>query len=644
MDFVKNLHADEVVDAKIDIKKRLNLPFDFDETPKKDKKKSLTDKNIALVPIPELLPRFMSEFVYESELNEKMKDDVDNISSDAESVITGLQIEEPLDTFFNKEEREDITPDKDELNMDRISEDSFHTNDRTENQSAKVIESDDDFDSYDQSQLHSDYNNKPPSLIQISEDESDGSDPNEECLTLIAVLRILTVFEDYLGSLGPKILDLLSKAIALEKVKPNLADEMLMNETNSVLLELCKEKLTGLLLAEIIERHKIRGVKKAIKNIKAMVKTIDRKVEEKVESEKLKAAVSSLSTAPTISDEHFENLRKFLPSIISNTSKKPNFETSKKIEHESSQFANFSSKNSSFSAGNIQLNYYDQTNYQNHQQLNQSNVNLKNAQQKLNLEFSFLNSQNSSRNVVSSSGVNNFVRNPIQNNSSITMYSPNSNEQRNYMDHPNNKLQNQNQFQQNQRSFEFQQKTVQKNPQSSFTSVFGETNLQNKQDWTKNPNNFQQSQIRNILQNNERKRPSQKNMYQFQDNIYKTSKMAPLDNGNMYAIQNLQSNTIEKQSSQYMQNRHHQQNNLQPSLNQQLSQSKQNSRHQNQQKLRNQVNSHQQSRQRIRNQPEQRNQQNQRNSTQQKNTQRSFKNSCNQNDWHQISDNLFKEF
>lgn len=629
VDFVKDLHADEIVDAKIDIKKRLNLPLDFDDVPKKDLTKSPTDKKVEkkFECEPKPAPEIMPELVSESELNEAIED-IDNISSDAESIIAGLQMEGSLDKFLEKEEREDITPDKDEILMDRISEESFHLHDRIENPSAKVIDSDDDFDSYDQ--RHSNLHNKtkPPSLIQISEDESDGSELNEESLTLIAVLRILTAFEDYLGSLGPKILDLLSKAIALEKVKPNLADEMLMTEANSVLLELCKEKLTGLLLAEIIEKHKIKGVKKSIKNIKAIVKTIDRKVEEKQESEKLQAAVSSLSTMPAITDQHFENLRKLLPSIISSKSNSnvQQISPSERIRPETGQFSNFGEK-SLFSRNNQSI-YNEQTDRQ-----NQSNVDLKMAQQKLNLEFSFLNPQNSSRNLASNPGGNNFAINRSQNNSSMNnVYQSQLNSQHNFMDQQNN--QQQNQFSHHQMSSDLrqqQQKDIQQNSETSFNQrqsfqqqtqrmssceqnqtpfqqMSGNLMPQNLKNW----NQSQQNQSRNIQQNNPKKRPSQTNVNQCQDN-YKTLKMtsSAADN-NFYKTQSPQEKTLENSSMQQVQRSQQQQSNRQSQRN------PQNNQQHNQQNPRNQMNLQQRGRpQQQRNQPQQKNQQQQRNLSQQ---------------------------
>lgn len=88
-----------------------------------------------------------------------------------------------------------------------------------------------------------------------------------EPVTVVSVLRLLTALEDLLGSLGPKVIDLLAKALALEKVKANSSDEMLVNEDTCVLFETLKEKLKGQLIANVVEKHKIAAVKRAVKNV-----------------------------------------------------------------------------------------------------------------------------------------------------------------------------------------------------------------------------------------------------------------------------------------------------------------------------------------------------------------------------------------
>ncbi|XP_064538312.1 uncharacterized protein CG7065 [Drosophila montana] len=91
-------------------------------------------------------------------------------------------------------------------------------------------------------------------------------------LTVVSVLRMLSALEDQLGSLGPKALNLLSKALAMEKIKPNAADDLLLNEDNCVFMETTKEKLKGILIAEVLDDpQKVRVVKKLISNIATII-------------------------------------------------------------------------------------------------------------------------------------------------------------------------------------------------------------------------------------------------------------------------------------------------------------------------------------------------------------------------------------
>ncbi|XP_065362970.1 uncharacterized protein CG7065 [Calliphora vicina] len=97
-------------------------------------------------------------------------------------------------------------------------------------------------------------------------------------LTVVAVLRLLTALEEHLGSLGPKVVDMLGKALALEKVKGNSSDDLLMNEDHCVFFETTKEKLKGLLIADVLDdQQKVKAVKRAIKNIAAIIHQVTTK-------------------------------------------------------------------------------------------------------------------------------------------------------------------------------------------------------------------------------------------------------------------------------------------------------------------------------------------------------------------------------
>lgn len=116
----------------------------------------------------------------------------------------------------------------------------------------------------------------PAGTVQSStagKDGESGVEPEPEGpLTVVTVLRMLSALEDHLGSLGPKALNLLSKALSMEKVKANSADDLLLNEDNCVFMETVKEKLKGILIAEVLDdSQKVRVVKKLISNIATII-------------------------------------------------------------------------------------------------------------------------------------------------------------------------------------------------------------------------------------------------------------------------------------------------------------------------------------------------------------------------------------
>nr|XP_017006647.2 uncharacterized protein CG7065 [Drosophila takahashii] len=110
-----------------------------------------------------------------------------------------------------------------------------------------------------------------PAVSSVKDKES-SEIVEEGPLTVVSVLRMLSAVEEHLGSLGPKALNLLSKALAMEMAKPNAADDLLLNDDNCVFLETTKEKLKGILIAEVLDDpQKVRVVKKLITNIAAII-------------------------------------------------------------------------------------------------------------------------------------------------------------------------------------------------------------------------------------------------------------------------------------------------------------------------------------------------------------------------------------
>ncbi|XP_030386739.1 uncharacterized protein CG7065 [Scaptodrosophila lebanonensis] len=122
------------------------------------------------------------------------------------------------------------------------------------------------------SRIYPEYNQPTRSTSPAASSKDHDKAADDGPLTVVSVLRMLAALEDHLGSLGPKALNLLGKALAMEKVQANAADELLLNEDNCVFMELIKEKLRGLVIAEVLDDpQKVRVVKKLISNIAAII-------------------------------------------------------------------------------------------------------------------------------------------------------------------------------------------------------------------------------------------------------------------------------------------------------------------------------------------------------------------------------------
>ncbi|XP_030764258.1 uncharacterized protein CG7065-like isoform X2 [Sitophilus oryzae] len=107
---------------------------------------------------------------------------------------------------------------------------------------------------------------KPMIVPPIVDDEEDNSEVN-----IVSVLRLLTALEERLGSLGPKIIDLLAQALAMEKQAPNSSESLLDNEINCVMFETVKEKLKGQLIAGLVDPIQERAFKKGIQKTASLI-------------------------------------------------------------------------------------------------------------------------------------------------------------------------------------------------------------------------------------------------------------------------------------------------------------------------------------------------------------------------------------
>ena len=117
---------------------------------------------------------------------------------------------------------------------------------------------------------------KPPAVLRVvtSKPVYKYEEPEEgvtDDLNVVSVLRLLTALEEKLGSLGPKIIDLLAQALAMEKKEANSSEQLLDSDVNNVLFETVKEKLKGQLLADLVDYSQERAFKNAIKKIANLI-------------------------------------------------------------------------------------------------------------------------------------------------------------------------------------------------------------------------------------------------------------------------------------------------------------------------------------------------------------------------------------
>ncbi|XP_039490207.1 uncharacterized protein LOC120450977 [Drosophila santomea] len=90
---------------------------------------------------------------------------------------------------------------------------------------------------------------------------------------VIHVLRLLTALENYLGSLGSFVTDMLVKALQTQKIYPEKVHTSILTAENCAILETVKEKFTGLLISQIYEPAKERALKRAINDTELLLQS-----------------------------------------------------------------------------------------------------------------------------------------------------------------------------------------------------------------------------------------------------------------------------------------------------------------------------------------------------------------------------------
>lgn len=261
---MKELHDDDIDKKKAEIKKKLNVPDEESE-----KIKELKEQYIVKV--------------------SKKRRSVEPIeSSDDEKINLKSKPQSKAKNTHAKRSRSPISEDDfDERSRHsssrNYSRDRERERERAHYKMASYMQEQQDYDEWAKSY----YGPNKKTFVRTEFDAEDTSP-----LNFVAVCRLLTALEDYLGSLGPKIIDLLSKALALEKVKANSADELLLNEDNCMFLETVKEKLKGHLMADMVEPQKIPPIKKAIKNIASLIHEASKKEKKEPEPDTAPCSVA----------------------------------------------------------------------------------------------------------------------------------------------------------------------------------------------------------------------------------------------------------------------------------------------------------------------------------------------------------------
>ncbi|XP_026485019.2 uncharacterized protein CG7065-like isoform X1 [Vanessa tameamea] len=102
---------------------------------------------------------------------------------------------------------------------------------------------------------------------------------------VVATLRLLVALEDYLGSLGPKIVDLLAEALKMEKDKANSSEELLVTERAVVLIETAKEKLKGAVQAGLVAGSAAAAVRSAVVRAAATLHEADTRMKKRKQQE-----------------------------------------------------------------------------------------------------------------------------------------------------------------------------------------------------------------------------------------------------------------------------------------------------------------------------------------------------------------------
>lgn len=93
----------------------------------------------------------------------------------------------------------------------------------------------------------------------------------EEPTTIISVFSLLFAYENYLGSLAPKMLELMTEAIIMEKRCVNSSNRLLDDKDHCIAFETISEKLKGFLRADLVEATERSAIELTIEKMGVLV-------------------------------------------------------------------------------------------------------------------------------------------------------------------------------------------------------------------------------------------------------------------------------------------------------------------------------------------------------------------------------------
>eukprot|EP00095_Tigriopus_kingsejongensis_P011972 snap_masked-scaffold906_size82779-processed-gene-0.4 protein:Tk11972 transcript:snap_masked-scaffold906_size82779-processed-gene-0.4-mRNA-1 annotation:"conserved hypothetical protein" len=107
--------------------------------------------------------------------------------------------------------------------------------------------------------------------------QADFEDANDGPVMAIPCLRQLTALEDTLGSLGPQINAILGKALALEQTRVGSSNLLMQNPDTACILDMVKEKLSGQMVAGLLDETKLGAVRVAMSHLVRLLRSSTKK-------------------------------------------------------------------------------------------------------------------------------------------------------------------------------------------------------------------------------------------------------------------------------------------------------------------------------------------------------------------------------